>query len=107
MTFSKPLQLNLHLRVKSITRNATIKKGISVSATTLKGNRSFTSEIPMPSLLWYGDEAFWVSNAVKDLLYEAAAELANRDNPAAQQLLAEAGGLIGCYEVSGVGFGLE
>lgn len=61
----------------------------------------------MPSLLWYGDQAFWVSNATKDLLYEAAVEVAKRGDAAIQRRLAEDGALIGCYGVSGIGFDLE
>src|SRR5438874_10298587 len=61
----------------------------------------------MPSLLWYGDQAFWVSNATKDLLYEAAVEVAKRGDAVTQRRLAEDGALIGCYGVSGIGFDLE
>jgi hypothetical protein len=61
----------------------------------------------MPSLLSYGDQAFWVSNGIKDLLYEAAIEVARRSHPAAHQRLSEDGRLLGCYLVSGIGFPLE
>jgi hypothetical protein len=61
----------------------------------------------MPSLLYYGDQAFWVSNSTKDLLYEAAIEVARRGHAAARQRLSEDGRLLGCYLVSGVGFPLE
>lgn len=60
----------------------------------------------MPSLLRYGEQAFWVSNAVKDLLYEAAVEVAKRSDPTIQQRLAEDAALVGCYGVSGIGFDL-
>src|SRR5262245_41740857 len=60
----------------------------------------------MPSRLWYGEQKFWVSNATKDLLYEAAVELAKRGDPETQRSLAEDAALVGCYGVSGVGFDL-
>ena len=55
----------------------------------------------MPSLLSYGDQAFWVSNSTKDLLYEAALEVARRGHPAAHQRLSEDDRLLSCYQVSG------
>jgi hypothetical protein len=61
----------------------------------------------MPSLLWCGEQAFWVSNSAKDLLYEVSVGVAERCDPAARQRLAEDGRLLGCYGVSGVGFELE
>jgi hypothetical protein len=61
----------------------------------------------MASLLSYGEQAFWVSNAAKDLLYEVAVEVANRSDPIARQRLEDDGRLIGCYDVSGMGFELE
>jgi hypothetical protein len=60
----------------------------------------------MPSLLFQGDQAFWVSNATKDLLYEAALAVARHSHPAAHERLSRDGRLVGCYEVSGVGFDL-
>jgi len=61
----------------------------------------------MPSLLRYANQAFWVSNASKDLLYEASIEVAKRESPVAYQRIVEDGRLIGCYGVSGIGFELE
>ncbi|HZU35561.1 MAG TPA: hypothetical protein VFA18_06630, partial [Gemmataceae bacterium] len=61
----------------------------------------------MPSLLCLGDQAFWVSNGVKDLLYEVTVEVARRESPVAHRRLTEDGRLIGCYGVSGMGFDLE
>jgi hypothetical protein len=58
----------------------------------------------MPSLLFCRDQAFWVSNSTKDLLYEAAVAVASPD---VARRLAEDGRLVGCYEVSGVGFELK
>jgi hypothetical protein len=61
----------------------------------------------MPSKLWYGEQAFWVSNGTKDLLYEAAVEVAKRGDVETQRRLADDPALIGCYNVSGMGFDLE
>ena len=61
----------------------------------------------MPSLLSYGDQAFWVSNGTKDLLYEAVLEMARRSDLEAHKGLQEEGRLVGCYGVSGMGFELE
>jgi len=61
----------------------------------------------MASLLWYGEQAFVVSNGTKDLLYEVAVEVAKRTDPNARQRLEEDGRLVGCYGVSGMGFELE
>src|SRR5262245_3027414 len=61
----------------------------------------------MPSQLRYGEQAFWVSNATKDLLYEAAVEVAKRGDAETQRRLADDAALVGCYNVSGVGFDLE
>jgi hypothetical protein len=61
----------------------------------------------MPALLSYGDQAFWVSNSTKDLLYEVAVAVAEREDPAAYHRLIEDGRLLGCYGVSGLGFELE
>ena len=61
----------------------------------------------MASLLSCDDQAFSVSNGMKDLLYEVAIAVARRNDPAAQQRLSEDGRLLGCYGVSGLGFPLE
>jgi hypothetical protein len=61
----------------------------------------------MPSKLWYGEQAFWVSNATKDLLYEAAVEVAKHGDAETRRRLADDAPLVGCYNVSGVGFDLE
>ncbi len=61
----------------------------------------------MPALLRYGEQAFWVSNAAKDLLYEVAVEVAARADPVAHQFLMADGRLVGCYGVSGLGFDLD
>jgi hypothetical protein len=61
----------------------------------------------MASLLSYGEQAFWVSNSTKDLLYDAAVEVARRSDPVAQGRLSEDSRLLGCYGVSGLGFPLE
>jgi hypothetical protein len=61
----------------------------------------------MPSLLSCANQAFWVTNATKDLLYDASIEVAKRESPVAYQRLVEDGRLIGCYGVSGIGFELE
>jgi hypothetical protein len=61
----------------------------------------------MSALLWYRDQAFSVSNSVKDLLYEIAVAVANRDSSMAHERLTQDGRLIGCYGVSGMGFPLE
>jgi hypothetical protein len=61
----------------------------------------------MTSLLSYGDQAFSVSNGAKDLLYELAIEVASCGQPAAHQRLSEDGRLLGCYQVSGLGFDLK
>src|SRR5690349_14569460 len=61
----------------------------------------------MPSLLTYANQAFWVSNATKDLLYEASVEVAKRESPIAYQRIVDDGRLSGCYGVSGIGFELE
>jgi hypothetical protein len=61
----------------------------------------------MASLLSYGDQAFWVNNGAKDLLYQAAIAVARRAHPAAYQRLSEDGRLLGAYLVSGLGFPLE
>jgi hypothetical protein len=61
----------------------------------------------MPSLLSYRDQAFWVSNGTKDLLYEVAVAVAQRESPVVYQRLTEDGRLLGCFGVSGLGFPLE
>src|SRR5262245_52428862 len=61
----------------------------------------------MPSLLWHEEQAFWVSNGTKDLLYDVSVAVAERCHLAARQRLAEDGRLLGCYDVSGVGFDLD
>jgi hypothetical protein len=61
----------------------------------------------MTALLWYGEQAFGISNSAKDLLYEVALAVAERADANARQRLAEDGRLVGCYEVSGVGFDLK
>jgi hypothetical protein len=60
----------------------------------------------MPARLWHGNQAFCVSNATKDLLYEMSAAVAERCHPAAHERLADDVRLAGCYGVSGVGFDL-
>ncbi len=60
----------------------------------------------MPALLSYGEQAFWVSNGTKDLLYEVVLEMARRDNPSAHERLRE-DTRFGYYGVSGMGFELE
>jgi hypothetical protein len=47
-----------------------------------------------------------VSNSTKDLLYETALEVARDHHPEAYQRLSEDDRLVGCYQVSGVGFDL-
>jgi len=61
----------------------------------------------MPSQLWCGEQAFWVSNSTKDLLYEAAVEVAKHGDPESRRRLADDVALVGCYNVSGVGFDLK
>ncbi|HLJ95056.1 MAG TPA: hypothetical protein VKU02_17910 [Gemmataceae bacterium] len=61
----------------------------------------------MTALLSYGEQAFWVSNATKDLLYELCVAVAKCENSAAHQRLMEDVRLAGCYGVSGLGFELE
>jgi hypothetical protein len=61
----------------------------------------------MTLLLSYADQAFWVSNGAKDLLYELAIEVAHRGQPAAYQRLSEDDRLLGCYQVSGICVDLE
>lgn len=61
----------------------------------------------MPALLRYADQAFWISNAAKDLLYEVSVDVAKRESPIVYQRMVEDGRLIGCYGVSGIGFDLD